>query len=350
MPGPANVEGKNGIDRYSRQKVLEGFGEEGQRRLGGAVAAVIGVGALGTAISSVLVRSGVGTVRLVDRDFVEIHNLQRQSLFDEKDIADDLPKAEAAAKKLRAANSLVAVEAVVADVNPENIEKLVGSADVILDGTDNLETRMLLNEAAIKLGIPWIYGGAVSTIGMLMTFLPGEGPCFRCMLPEMPPPGSLQTCETAGVLGPLPQVIGALQATEALKILTGNFEKVCRELRFLDLWSGRMESLKVNKPDKPCPACDLGISEFLDHRSGSRSEVLCGRTAVQVSVRGHQRVAFPDLSSRLEKIGSVSYNDHMLRFTSDPYEIVLFPDGRAIVKGTSDPGLARSLYSRYIGL
>lgn len=349
MPVHFEQKGQARNNRYSRQKVLEGFGEEGQRRLEASKAVIVGVGALGTAISSCLVRAGTGAVRLIDRDFVEMHNLQRQSLFDEKDIADDLPKAEAAARKLRQANSLVEVEAVVTDVTSGNVESLIADADVVLDGTDNLETRMLLNEAALKLKKPWIYGGVVSTRGMQMTFLPGKGPCFRCLLPGLPPPGSVETCETAGVLGPLPQVIGALQATEALKILTGNIAQVCRELRFIDLWNGRMENLRVEKPETPCPTCDLGITEFLDNLSGSRSEVLCGRKAVQISARGHHKIDFSDVAKRLSRIGAVSFNEHMLRFSNESCEIVLFPDSRAIVKGTDNPALARSFYSRYVG-
>ena len=276
-------------NRYSRQIILPDFGLAGQARLLHARVAVLGVGALGTALASNIVRAGVGYVRLVDRDFIEEHNLQRQMLFDEDDIAANLPKAVAAAEKLRRVSRHATIESVVTDVMPTNIEHLIDDCDLVLDGSDNFELRMLLNDACVKHNIPWIYGAVIATYGMTMPILPGDGPCFRCLMGELPVPGTTPTCETAGVLGTAPQVIAAFQVTEALKLLTGHPEHLCRELRYIDVWQGMYEHIHIDKSATPCPICDERRFEFLQGKHHTRSETLCGRAAVQVKPQSSAR-------------------------------------------------------------
>ncbi len=337
------------LSRYSRQLLLSQIGIEGQERLLQSRVAVIGVGALGTALASGVVRAGVGYVRLVDRDFIEEHNLQRQTLFDEDDIAANLPKAVAAAAKLRRINHNVTVEDVVADVNPGNVEALISDCDLVLDGGDNFEVRMLVNDACLKHQLPWIYGAAIGVTGMTMPFLPGDGPCFRCMVSELPTPGSIDTCDTIGVLGTVPQVVAALQVTEALKLLTGNAQDLCRDLRILNLWQGTTDRIHLGKDDTACPACDEDRYEFLDGKHGTTGAVLCGRDAVQIKPRSHQAPDFEKLASRLASLADVVHNAYLLRLRTEGYELTLFKDGRAIVKGTDDAGVARAIYARYIG-
>ena len=337
------------LERYARQLILSEIGVEGQRRLLASTAVVIGCGALGTHIANGIVRAGVGRVRVVDRDFIELNNLQRQLLFDEEDIAQGLPKAVAAANKLRRINSQVQVEAVVTDVTPDNVEQLVGDADLVLDGTDNFETRLLLNDACVKLDIPWIYGGVVATYGMMMTIIPHQTPCFRCFLNELPAPGSTPTCDMVGVLGTAAAIVAGLEVTEGLKLLTGQEQALHRRLIYFDAWAGSLERLEMGKGETPCPACDLGQYEFLEAEAGSWATTLCGRDAVQINVRRETTVAFPQLAERLRAVGQVSFNDYMLRLRVDDYELNLFPDGRSIIKGCTDPALARTLYAKYIG-
>jgi adenylyltransferase/sulfurtransferase len=337
------------LRRYSRQVLLPKIGAEGQRRLIGSRALVVGVGALGTALASLLVRAGCGFVRLVDRDFIELDNLQRQALFDEDDIAAGLPKAVAAASKLRRANTSVTVEPVVADVTATNILQLLEGCHVVLDGSDNVETRLLLNDACLKLRVPWVYGAAIGMTGATMPIVPGQGPCFRCIVPSQPAPGALPTCETAGVLGTVPQIVASFQVTEAIKLLTGHAAELVTQMRYVDAWAGTVEALEIRKGNEPCLACDLSRFEFLERAKGGGSAKMCGRTAVQVDPG---KVAAPDfqtLSARLAPLGEVRFNAYMLRFHIGDKEIVLFPDGRAIIKGTADEGAARALYARYLG-
>jgi adenylyltransferase/sulfurtransferase len=337
------------LRRYSRQVLLLKIGTEGQRRLGSSRVLVIGVGALGTSLASLMVRGGCGTVRLVDRDFIELDNLQRQTLFDEQDISAGLPKAVAAAEKLRRANPAVTVEPIVADVTAANILRLIEGCDVVLDGLDNMETRLLLNDACLKLRVPWVYGAAIGMTGATMPFIPGQGPCFRCIVPAQPAPGALPTCETAGILGTVPQLVAAFQATEAIKLLTGHVADMVPQMRYVDAWAGTVEALDIRKGAEKCPACDLSRFEFLQGGQGGGSTKMCGRTAVQVDPG---KVAAPDfqaLSVRLALLGEVTLNAYMLRFRTGDKEIVLFPDGRAIIKGTGDEAAARALYARFIG-
>ncbi len=338
------------LERYSRQMLLPEVGEAGQKKLLAASVAVIGCGALGTVVASSMVRAGVGRVKIVDRDYIELNNLQRQILFDEEDIARGLPKAVAAAEKLRRVNSQVRIEPLVADVNPGNVEEIIGDVDLVLDGTDNFETRFLVNDACVKHGIPWVYGAVIATYGMTMVILPHRTPCFRCFLAEMPAPGSTPTCDTVGVLGPAVNIVASLEVTEGLKLLMGKEEELHGRLLYVDAWAGTLEQLELEKRDGLCPACDLGQFEFLEAREGSYLTSLCGREAVQVNVRGEAKVSFPGLAERLNSVGQVTFNDYMLRFRVDSYELTVFPDGRTIVKGTTDEAVARTLYARYIGL
>ena len=336
--------------RYARQATLREIGEDGQRKLLASTVAVVGCGALGTHIADGLVRAGVGRVRVIDRDFVELSNLQRQILFDEEDVAAGLPKAVAAAAKLREINSQVEVEPVVTDVNPDSVEALLGDADLVLDGTDNFETRLLINDACVKHGISWIYGGVISTYGMTMTIIPHQTPCFRCLLSELPAPGTTPTCDTAGVLGTAATVVAAFEVTEGLKLLTGQQEALRKGLLYLDVWHGEIQQLTLTKGETPCPACDQGRYAYLEGREGSWATSLCGRDAVQVNVRREARISFSQLADRLSSAGEVAYNQHMLRFRMDGYELNLFPDGRAIIVGCTDQALARAFYAKYVGL
>ncbi len=338
------------LDRYSRQVLLSEIGTGGQERLLASSVAIVGCGALGTAIASGLVRAGVGKVRIIDRDYIELNNLQRQILFDEQDIARGLPKAVAAVEKLRKVNSEVELEPVVADVNPDNIEDMIRDVDLVMDGTDNFETRFLVNDACVKHDVPWVYGAVISTYGMTMAIIPRHTPCFRCLLVEMPVPGSTPTCDTVGVLSPAVSVVAALEMAEGLKILMGKEEELHGQLLYVDVWAGVMERLAPGKRNAPCPTCDLRQFEFLEAREGSYLTNLCGREAVQIRVRGQTQVSLPDLAERLDSAGDVAFNDYMLRFRVDSYELTVFPDGRTIVKGVNDESVARTLYARYIGL
>ena len=338
------------LDRYSRQIIFPGIGPEGQRRLTAGFAVVVGCGALGTVIAAVLVRAGVGRVRIIDRDFIEIHNLQRQVLFTERDIADNLPKAEAAERHLREANAQVEVEGVVADFSRTNAEKLAAGADVIVDGLDNFETRFLINDVSLKFGIPWVYGGAIGSTGMTATFLPSEPPCFRCVLRSAPVGGTL-TCDTAGVVNAAPWIIGAMQAAEALKILIGDeaLAPVSRDLVVMDLWQRSFEALPLaGFADPDCPACH-GTYESLEGKPRTRVTSLCGQNAVQIWDTASTGMPLRQIEERLRVLGPVESSAHMLRFPVGEQELVVFYDGRTIVRGTRDEKLARALYAKYIG-
>jgi molybdopterin/thiamine biosynthesis adenylyltransferase len=344
------------LERYSRQMRVPGIGKAGQERIMASRVTLCGVGALGTVLANTLVRAGVGFVRVVDRDFVEPSNLQRQVLFDESDVTGNLPKAEAAAVKLRQINSTVEVEPVVADINRTNIEGLCDGADLILDGTDNFEVRYLINDVSIKHNKPWVYGGAVGTEGMSMTVLPGETPCLQCVFEKSPGPGEVGTCETAGVLAPIVSVIASFQAAEALKILAGKREAVNRELFCINLWDNTTRWVKIAKlagRKGNCPCCAKRNFEWLDGAHGTQTTSLCGRNAVQVTPKGGTKLDLNDLKKQLEASGSVTANRFLLKFaTTDAgsgYEFTVFPDGRAIIKGTDDTDRARTLYAKYVG-
>jgi adenylyltransferase/sulfurtransferase len=334
------------IDRYSRQILFPGIGENGQKKLGNSSVAIIGCGALGTVIATILVRAGIGKIKIIDRDFIEYHNLQRQVLFDEDDIRNQLPKAIAAERHLKKVNSSIDIEGVVADVNYTNIERLISGVDLILDGLDNRETRFLINDVSLKHKIPWVYGGAISSFGMTMNIIPNETPCLRCMWHGTTERGLAMTCDTAGVIAPAPFIIGSLQSTEAIKILIGA-ENINRDLISIDVWAGDFKHFKVARTSD-CPSCQ-GKYEFLDAQFGTRTTSLCGQNAVQVLNPGLKDISFKQLEPRLKAVGKVNYNEFMLNFMVDGKEMVIFPDGRAIVKNTSDESLARGLYTKYIG-
>jgi adenylyltransferase/sulfurtransferase len=334
--------------RYSRQTRFAPLGEGGQRRIGQASVAIVGCGALGSVQAELLTRSGVGRLRLIDRDFVELSNLQRQFLFDESDAHDALPKAVAAARRLASINSEVTLEPMVVDLTSANATELFEGIDLVLDGTDNFETRYLINDAiaAGSVAKTWVYGAAVGSYGIKLAITPGQTACFRCIYPD-PPSGAQPTCETAGVLGPVTATIAALQTADALKILATGADSVTARLTTIDLWTGEIRQLDPPAPDPDCPCCVRREFSYLD---GSRRAPvsLCGRNAVQIHERA-QRIDLSELALRLESLGPVRSNEFALRVALDPYELTVFPDGRAIIKGTTDIGLARSLYARYVG-
>ena len=326
------------------------IGEEGQRRLLESRVLICGCGALGSVLASTLARAGVGHLRIVDRDFLELNNLQRQVLYDEADVAEGLPKAVAAARKLEQINSQIEIEPIVADVHAGNVLGLADDCDVILDGTDNFETRFLLNDAAMKLRKPWVYGGCIAAEGQSMTIVPGETPCLRCLMPEPPPAGFTPTCDTAGVLGPIVNVVASLQACEALKILSGNLAAINRTLSVIDVWENRLRQIGLENLGEraTCPACSGSDLPWLAGQRGSQSAVLCGRNAVQISPAG-EGMPLDTLAEKLAGVGTVTKNRFLLRLNVDNYLLTVFPDGRAIIGGTDDIGMARSVYARYIG-
>jgi adenylyltransferase/sulfurtransferase len=336
------------VERYSRHTLLPEIGREGQARIGRASVLIVGCGALGTAQSERLVRAGVGHVRVVDRDFVTESNLQRQTLFVDADVEARLPKAAVLAERLRALNPGVRVEGVVDDVNPDTIGALLGGIDLVLDATDNFETRFLVNDACLDAGLPWIYGGVVGTAGMTLNIRPGRGPCLRCLVRDPPPAGALPTCDTAGILNTLPWTIAAIQVTEALKLLLDD-PSVRQELLFVDLWSNSFQSIAL-KADPTCPACGLGERPFLAGRGHHAPAKLCGRDTVQIRPPAPVALDLTALARSLEgRVDEVVCNGFLLAFRIERYELTVFPDGRALVRGSADPGEARAVYARYIG-
>jgi adenylyltransferase/sulfurtransferase len=333
-------------DRYSRQVLFGGIGAAGQRKLGAAHVAVVGCGATGSAIASLLARAGVGSLRIIDRDYVEPSNLQRQSLFDEADAAECLPKAIAATRKIGAFNSQIVVEPQVADLTPANIETLLAGTTLILDGTDNFETRYLLNDFAVSRSLPWIYTAAVGSYGVTLNVLPGKTACLACVFPDAPR-GTVETCETAGILNSAVNLAASIAATEALKLLVGAEDRVRRTLLSFDVWTNERAEIGAAQPRPGCRTC--GQRDFLHLAGEGRPHItLCGRNAVQIHER-HRPLDFAEMTERLKPHGTVRHNDFVLKFFHEPYEMTLFPDGRAIIKGTTDTGVARSLYARYVG-
>jgi adenylyltransferase/sulfurtransferase len=308
--------------------------------------AIVGCGATGTSVAGLLARAGIGDLLIIDRDFVEPSNLQRQSLFDEADAAESTPKAVAAARKIAAFNSEVRVHPEVADLTPENVEPLLGPADLVLDATDNFETRYLINDFAVKHGKPWIYAAAVASYAVTMNIIPDETACLACVFPA-PPEGAVETCDTSGILNSAVNFVGSIQATEAIKLLVGARAQLRRTLLSLDLWTNDRAEVSAARPRPGCQACEQ--RDFV-HLAGKRRPqiTLCGRNSVQIHER-NRPVDFVEMSSRLQPHGTVKHNDFVLKFWRDPYEMTLFPDGRAIIKGTNDTAVARSLYARFVG-
>jgi molybdopterin-synthase adenylyltransferase len=333
-------------ERYSRQVLFRGIGVEGQRKLGGSRVAVVGCGATGSALASLLARAGVGTIRIVDRDYVEPSNLQRQSLFDEADAAESLPKAIAAARKIAAFNSGIVIEPHVADLTPANIGVLLEPAQLILDGTDNFETRYLINDFAVKNSVPWIYTAAVGSYGVTLNVLPGKTACLACIFTD-PPQGTFETCETAGILNSAVNLVASIAATEALKLLVGAEERLRHTLLSFDVWRNERAELAADKPRSGCRTC--GEHQFPHLAGEGRPHItLCGRNSVQIHER-NRPIDFGQMSERLKPLGTVRHNDFVLKFWHEPYEMTLFPDGRAIIKGTTDKTIAKSLYARFVG-
>jgi adenylyltransferase/sulfurtransferase len=363
---------RGSLERYDRQVLLRDIGRGGQQRLRESTVLLLGCGALGSVVADLLSRAGVGHLVIVDRDIVEETNLQRQLLFDERDAAEGLPKAEAAKRRIAGTNSDVRVTAIVDNIDHGNIARYGSGVDLMVDGLDNLETRYLANDFAVHRGVPYVYGGAVGSVGMVFPILPhhagevpwrsAEGPdystpCFRCLFNEAPPPGTTATCDTTGVLGSLTTIIGGFQVTECLKILTRNFDKLNRKLLQVDVWSNDIFQFDVanTRESSDCPCCMGGRFDYLDGKAGSTMSVLCGRDAVQLRPRNQSAaIDFTALAARLECHAAVTANEFLLRAQltdgSTPYEITLFPNGRAIIKGTQTPDVARGIYSKYIGI
>ncbi len=337
--------------RYSRQILFSGIGIEGQEALSKSRVIIIGCGALGSVQAEMLVRAGIGSLRIVDRDFVEESNLPRQVLFTEADAKENQPKAIAAATRLKHINSDIHLDPVVADVNYANIEDLIADAHVILDGTDNFETRYLLNDAAVKHGKAWVYGAAVGSYGVQMTIRPGVSPCLRCIWSDAPSPGTFPTCDTGGVVLPAIGMVASAQVTETIKLLVGRLDDLHNSLLEFDVWTSRFARLNVKDARlADCPACGKRDFAFLASRGGQMVTTLCGRNAVQVSPGRSSRIDLSELAENLKASGAVTVNRYLLRLHAQPYEITVFADGRGIIKGTEDTALARSLYSRYVGV
>ena len=343
----------NSDARYQKQVLFGGVGAEGQKRLKDSRVLLVGCGALGCTLADAMTRAGVGRIRIVDRDFVELSNLQRQCLFTERDVTGHLPKSVSAANRLRAINSDIEIESIVADVDHTNIRSFSDEADLILDGTDNFEVRYLINDLSLERSIPWIFTGCTGSHGQMMPIFPGTSACLRCLMQNPPPPGSTETCDTAGVLGPAIGVIASLQASMALKILTGHQADVPRKLTIIDVWDLTFRQMDISqlRDTTTCPACDNGERLWLDGSQSAGSTVLCGRNAVQVAPPEKTQLSLEELAVRLESAGSVTSNPFLVRVAvaDSELEVTVFPDGRAIVKGTEDPSVARAIYSRYIG-
>lgn len=336
-------------NRYSRQILFGGIGKEGQEKLLNSRVLLVGCGALGASHAEMLARAGVGFLRIVDRDFVEFSNLQRQTLYSESDAKERLPKAIAAKNRLSQINSEIEIEAVVADVNNSNIESLVEDVDLVLDGTDNFQVRYLVNDACVKLGKTWIYGAAVSSYGTTMTIIPNETPCLRCIFEEMPSAGSSPTCDTAGVIQPIIATISAIQVSESLKILVGKTDKLHKSLMQYDVWENDWRKIKLGKPNEDCKTCGQQNFECLEASNQDFFTSLCGRDAVQIQPPNSTEIDLPKLADKLKNLGEIKLNEYLLRLKVEDYELTVFKDARAIIKGTDDVTVARSVYAKYVG-
>ncbi len=337
--------------RYSRQILFNGIGPEGQARLARSRVLLVGCGALGSVMAEILTRAGIGSLTIADRDYVDESNLQRQSLYTEEDCRAGLPKAAAAVSHLAKMNGTVELIPQILDVNAGTIEALVRGQHLILDGTDNFETRFLLNDASLKWNVPWVYGACVGAYGMCLAFIPGAGPCLRCVLGQLPPPGSSPTCDTVGVIGPIVHLVAALEAAEALKILTGRLERVNGKLVSVDLWENHITSVDLARSEDSvaCTACGDREFEFLEGKHQGRMQPLCGRDAVQISRENPSPVDFKTIAERLAPLGTVTYNEFLLKASLDKFEIALFRDGRGIVRGTHDADEAKRVYAKFLG-
>lgn len=338
------------LQRYVRQWRYPPLGPEGQQRLLASRVLLCGCGALGTVLANTLARAGVGFLRIVDRDFLELTNLQRQVLFDEDDVAAGLPKAVAAVEKLKRINSEIEYEPIVTDVDHTNIDQLAGDVDLLLDGTDNFETRFLLNDYSQHKKVPWVYGGCLGAEGQTLTILPGETPCLRCLISDPPPPGESPTCDTAGILGPIINIVASMQAAEAIKILSGNRQAVNRKWTIISLWDNTLRQMDVSGlAETGCATCRGGEYPWLSGKRGSHTAVLCGRNSVQLVPPERHQLSLEALAQKLQGVGTVTRNKFLLRLEVPDFQITVFPDGRAIVGGTDDIPTAKTVYARYIG-
>lgn len=341
------------LSRYERQMRFAPLGLAGQQQLARSRVLVVGLGALGSTSAELLTRAGIGSLRIVDRDWLEWSNLQRQSLYCEADVREQLPKAIAAARRLAEINSSIEVEPLVADVTPANVRQLAEGADLILDATDNFETRFLLNDLALETGLPWIYGGCLGAEGQTMTILPGVSACLRCLMPDGPPaPADLPTCDTAGIIAPIIHVIAAVQVAEALKLLSSNRAAASQQLQCFSLWDGRHRQIDLSRLRETgaCPACHQGAREWLSGARSSQLAVLCGRNAVQLRPAETLQLDLTALADRLRAVGELSLTRFFLKVQLGSYRLTLFPDGRAIVEGTTEPAVAKRLYAQYVGV
>ena len=343
--------GQQEKERYARQTAFFGINKEGQEKLAKSRVMILGCGGLGSTSASVLARAGVGYLKLIDRDFLELNNLQRQILYEEHDVIESLPKSIAAQRKVQQINSTIQVESIVADVNRFNIEKFISEIDLVIDAADNFETRFLLNEACVKHKRTWIYGAAIESYGLTMNIIPGKTACLRCIIDNIPQPGAMPTCETVGVLGSIVCIIASIQCTEAIKILTGNKTEINQNLISIDVWQNSYQAIDIKKDNimKNCPVCNQHRFDFLEGKQGTAFTTLCGRNAVQILPFKQTQLDLAKLAIDLLSIGVVKINEYLIRFDIESYELSIFPDGRTIVKGTTDSGIARSLYAKYVG-
>jgi adenylyltransferase/sulfurtransferase len=340
---------KDKLERYRHQILFQGILEEGQKKILQGHATVVGCGALGSMSATALARAGVGYIRIIDRDFVEMKNLHRQILYDENDAKRFIPKAVAAEEKLKAINADIQVEGVVADVSYLNVENLLSGTSVVVDGTDNFETRFLLNEFSVKKEIPWIYGGCVGSYGLAMNIIPGQGPCLRCVFEKSPPAESMETCDTAGVIPTVAYLVASVQSTEALKILSGKSEMLNKSIVKVDVWKGTFQSIAIGKQGKDCDVCDHKKFPLLEGRGVIKTAALCGRDSVQIYGEQEEVMDLQELKKKLEKVGDVLYNGYLLKIHMEGHDIIVFPDGRAIIGGTDDTARAKTIYAKYIG-
>src|SRR5215472_6392771 len=346
MLSDEQVGGPEFSERYSRQILFPPIGPDGQERLAAARVAIVGCGATGSALSSLLARAGVGRLRIIDRDYVEPSNLQRQVLFDEADAAESLPKAVAASRKIRSFNSAIEVEPHAADLVPDNAADLLGNVDLIVDGTDNFETRYLINDYAVSKKLPWIYAAGVGSYAVTMTVLPDETACLACIFPESPK-GLVETCDTSGILNSAVNLVASVAATEAVKLIVGARDKIRRTLWSYDVWTNEHAEVSTTHPREGCRVCQQ--HDFVHLAGEGRPHIsMCGRNSVQIHER-QRPIDFDEITRRLTPHGQVKHNEFVLKFWREPYEMTLFPDGRAIIKGTTDTAIARSLYARYVG-
>jgi molybdopterin-synthase adenylyltransferase len=337
-------------ERYSRQILFQQIGKSGQEKLLNSRVLLVGCGALGASHAEMLARAGVGKLRIVDRDFVEFSNLQRQTLYSESDAIERLPKAIAAKNRLLAINSEIEIEAIVADINQRNVEDFIADCDLVIDGSDNFQVRYLVNDACVKHSINWIYGAAVSSYGTSMTIIPNETPCLRCIFEEMPDAASSPTCDTSGVIQPIISSISSVQISEALKILTGNLEKLHRSLVQIDIWENDWRKIKLGKPNDDCICCVKRKFEFLEAENTEFFTALCGRDSVQISSPIPTELNLINFADKLKNLGEVKQNEYLVRFLADKFEVTVFRDARAIIKGTDDFTVARSVYAKFVGV